>query len=44
MDYGDPAKALYAKRVAAAIAYIGLINYNRVSVTAFSDQYGPVGI
>ncbi len=41
MDFGKPAKALYAKRVAAAIAYIGLVNYNRVSVTAFSDQYGP---
>ncbi len=25
MDYGEPAKALYAKRVAAAIAYIGLV-------------------
>jgi len=41
MDFGDPDKALYAKRVAAAIAYIGLINYNRVSVTAFADRYGP---
>lgn len=41
MDFGDPAKALYAKRVAAALAYIGLCNYNRVSVCAFSDRYGP---
>jgi uncharacterized protein (DUF58 family) len=41
MDFGDPAKALYAKRVAAAVAYIGLVNYNRVSVTAFSNRYGP---
>jgi uncharacterized protein (DUF58 family) len=41
MDYGGPAKALYALRVAAAIAYIGLVNYNRVSLTAFSDRYGP---
>jgi uncharacterized protein (DUF58 family) len=41
MEYGDPAKALYAKRVAAAIAYIGLVNYNRVTVCAFSDRYGP---
>ena len=46
MDYGEPTKALYAKRVAAAIAYIGLVNYNRVSLTAFNDRYGPemVGI
>ncbi len=41
MEYGSPAKALYAKRVAAAIAYIGLVNYNRVTVCAFSDRYGP---
>jgi len=41
MDFGEPAKMLYAKRIAAAIAYIGLINYNRVGLTAFSDHYGP---
>jgi uncharacterized protein (DUF58 family) len=41
MDFGEPAKSLYARRVAAAIAYIGLVNYNRVSLCAFSDQYGP---
>jgi uncharacterized protein (DUF58 family) len=41
MNFGDPDKALYAKRVVAAISYIGLVNYNRVSVTAFSDRYGP---
>ena len=41
MDFGSPTKALYAKRVAAALAYIGLVNYNRVSLYAFSDRYGP---
>lgn len=41
MDFGDPGKALYARRVAAAIAYIGLVNYNRVTLTAFSDRFGP---
>jgi uncharacterized protein (DUF58 family) len=41
MDFGEPAKALYARRVAAALAYIGLVNYNRVTLTAFSDRYGP---
>jgi uncharacterized protein (DUF58 family) len=36
-DYGDPNKALYIKQVAAALAYIGLVNYNRVSVVAMAD-------
>ena len=36
-DYGDPHKALYLKRVAAAIGYIGLVNYNRVSICAMGD-------
>src|ERR1043165_7994893 len=33
-DYGNPNKAFYLKQVAAALAYIGLVNYNRVSVVA----------
>lgn len=37
MDWGDPAKGLYIKRVAAAIGYIGLINYDRVSLYGYSD-------
>jgi len=41
MDYGQPPKALYAKRVAAAIAYIGLVNYNRVTLAAFGERFGP---
>src|SRR5215218_1744565 len=36
-DYGDPNKALYLKQVAAALGYIGLVNYNRVSITAMAD-------
>jgi uncharacterized protein (DUF58 family) len=36
-DYGDPHKGLYMKKVAAALGYIGLVNYNRVSVDAFAD-------
>src|SRR5213592_2342220 len=36
-DYGDPNKALYLKRVAAALGYIGLVNYNRVNVVAMAD-------
>lgn len=37
MDWGDPHKGLYAKRVAAALAYIGLINYDRVNLYAYAD-------
>jgi uncharacterized protein (DUF58 family) len=38
MDWGEPHKGLYAKRVAAALAYIGLINYDRVSLYAYSGS------
>ncbi|HUN82605.1 MAG TPA: DUF58 domain-containing protein [Phycisphaerae bacterium] len=38
MEWGDPTKALYAKRVAAAVAYIGLCNYDRVNLVAYSDR------
>ncbi len=37
MDFGDPNKGLYARRLAAAIAYIGLTNYDRVSLYTFAD-------
>src|SRR5438046_4067799 len=36
-DFGDPNKALYLKKVAAALGYIGLVNYNRVSISAIAD-------
>ena len=36
-DYGDPHKATYIKKVAAALGYIGLVNYNRVSISAMAD-------
>src|SRR2546421_2476224 len=36
-DFGDPNKALYIKRVAAALGYIGLVNYNRVTISAVAD-------
>ncbi len=46
MDWGKPSKSLYARRVAAAIGYIGLVNYDRVSVYAYSDglQYEMAGL
>lgn len=38
MQIGDGAKLLYAKRVAAALAYIGLANLDRVSVVPFGGE------
>ncbi|MBK9119931.1 MAG: DUF58 domain-containing protein [Phycisphaerales bacterium] len=37
MDWGTPHKGLYVKRVAAALAYIGLVNYDRVSLYGYSS-------
>lgn len=37
MGFGQPDKALYARRVAAAIAYIGLVNFDRVSLYLYAD-------
>ena len=37
MDWGTPNKGLYARKVAAAIAYIGLINHDRVSLFGYSN-------
>lgn len=36
MDWGKPSKARYARQVAAALAYIGLCNNDRVSLYAFA--------
>ena len=36
-DYGNPNKALHMKRVAAALGYIGLVNYNRVNIVALGE-------
>lgn len=37
MDWGEPGKWLYARRIAAAVAYIGLINYDRVSLYTYAN-------
>jgi len=37
MDFGTPNKMQYARRLAMALGYIGLVNNNRVSLFAFSD-------
>src|SRR5271163_2387600 len=35
-DYGAPNKSFYMKQVAAALGYVGLVNYNRVTISAMS--------
>ena len=37
MTIGDPPKADYARRLAAALTYVGLANLDRVSIVPFSD-------
>jgi len=37
MNYGDPTKLDYARRVAAALCYIGLANLDRVNLVSFSE-------
>lgn len=37
MDWGTPSKVLYVKRVAAALAYIGLCRHDRVSLYGYSS-------
>ena len=42
MDFGNPHKLLYAKKVAAALAYIGLVNRDRVHVLGFAEAARPL--
>jgi len=46
MEWGSPDKGQYTRQVAAALAYIGLVNFDRVSLYTFSDglQYELAGI
>ncbi len=37
MHWGEPDKGLYSRQVAAAIAYVGLVNFDRVSIYAYAD-------
>jgi uncharacterized protein (DUF58 family) len=36
MDYGDPNKLLFGKKLAAALGYTGLVHYNRVNLYTFT--------
>src|SRR5436190_4263097 len=38
MGFGSPTKLHYAKQVAAALGFIGLVNLDRVLVEAFNDR------
>src|SRR6266403_2764211 len=38
MDFGTPSKLRYAKQVAAALGFIGLVNMDRVAIEAFNER------
>jgi uncharacterized protein (DUF58 family) len=38
MDFGTPSKLHFAKQLAAALGFIGLVNMDRVVIEAFNDQ------
>src|SRR5437879_5542071 len=38
MDFGTPTKLHYARQVAAALAFVGLVNLDRVVIEAFNDR------
>lgn len=42
MDFGTPSKFLTAKRIAAALGYIGLCRGDRVTVSTFSKASAPM--
>lgn len=37
MDHGDPSKYDYARKITAALAYIGLLNHDRVILVGYAD-------
>ncbi len=37
MDWGEPNKLTFAKQLAAALGYMGLVHYNRVNLYSFTD-------
>ncbi len=37
MDHGEPSKYDYARKIAAALAYIGLLNHDRVNLIGYAD-------
>src|SRR6201995_105747 len=41
MDFGSPTKLHYAKQIAAALGFIGLVNLHRVVIEAFNERLTP---
>ncbi len=37
MSFGEPSKEIFIKKLAAALAYVSLVNNNRVNISCFSD-------
>jgi uncharacterized protein (DUF58 family) len=40
MEMGEPSKSLFAKRLAAALGYVSLVNNNRLTISLFADGLG----
>lgn len=43
-DCGEPNKFLFMQRIAAALGYIGLVNYNRVTLAALGERAPEPGV
>src|SRR3954466_15809843 len=41
MDFGEPTKLHYGKQVAAALAFVGLVNHDRVVLDTFASDLEP---
>jgi len=44
MDAGEPNKFLFCQRLAASLAYIGLVNLNRVAISAIGERIDAVSV
>ena len=44
MDAGEPNKFLFCQRLAASLAYIGLVNLNRVAISAIGERIEGVSV
>jgi uncharacterized protein (DUF58 family) len=44
MDAGDPNKFLFCQRLAASLAYIGLVNLNRVALSAIGERIDTLSV
>jgi uncharacterized protein (DUF58 family) len=41
MSFGQPAKFDFARKIAAAVGYVGLCGFDRVTVVSFPEDLGP---